>query len=465
MKYIINNSAKVLLTCLLLFGCKSNNQQEKKEELDKHSYNLGVVAGFSELIAAGVKQLALSPTMTTSEMDAFMMEAGKIAAKDGVLIYRESDLIVTDLFPADIAEGLEVLLLYTGTTKDEYLSLKEEQARLQHAGEYDEKVSRDISRRFGRMLSYSPRKINRLIAQNTTYRTMADFGIQATNLFLYYKDLKKAGEFYSEILGFEIVADYEMALILRMTSDSYLILVDATKGMHSAEEPKTVALAMLTDQLEEWHTYLKNQNVEIKYPFRGKKAESAHDGFVIVDPEGYLLEIENFNQHPENERFVPLLEVNKKNSNLVTHENSVPNGLNFHSTIVWLYHKDVLAMQNFYQDVLGLEMVADQGWTKIYQVSHTGFMAIVDERRGMHTFTKTKAVNIGFILDDVTPWFEYVKTNSPFKLRDSELGIDEKERYKAFVGYGPEGYFYEFDSFFPHEDNTLFMKYLKEVKR
>jgi hypothetical protein len=107
-------------------------------------------------------------------------------------------------------------------------------------------------------------------------------------------------------------------------------------------------------------------------------------------------------------------------------------------------------------------MVADQGWAKIYQVSTTGFMAIVDERRGMHTFTEKKAVNIGFILEDVIPWFEYVKNNKPFDLRDGELGIDDENRYKAFVGYGPEAYFYEFDSFFNHAKNSLLMKYLNE---
>ena len=66
-----------------------------------------------------------------------------------------------------------------------------------------------------------------------------------------------------------------------------------------------------------------------------------------------------------------------------------------------MYYKDVLAIQNFYQDILGLEIIADQGWAKIYKVSNTGFLGIVDEKRGMHNFTKKKAVNVGFIVDDV----------------------------------------------------------------
>ena len=105
-------------------------------------------------------------------------------------------------------------------------------------------------------------------------------------------------------------------------------------------------------------------------------------------------------------------------------------------------------------------MVADQGWAKIYQVSKTSFMGIVDERRGMHQFTDEKAVNIGFIIDELEPWFEYVKKNDFMELKEEALSVGPETRYKAFVGFGPEGYFYEFDAFFPHEDNTLLLEYL-----
>ena len=163
-----------------------------------------------------------------------------------------------------------------------------------------------------------------------------EFGLDATNLFLYYNDLEKAGEFYSGTLGMEIVADYKMALILRMTKDSYLILVDANKGMHTADEPKTVALALLTDQLDSWYKYLNTQGVEFKHEYNPKEG-SAHDGFVVYDTEGYLLEFERFNQHPENESFVPLLEINISSKKNTTGKPGI------HSTITWLYYKDVLA--------------------------------------------------------------------------------------------------------------------------
>ena len=59
-----------------------------------------------------------------------------------------------------------------------------------------------------------------------------------------------------------------------------------------------------TDQLDEWYEYLVDAGIEMKYELKSKEG-SAHDGFVIEDPEGYLLEFERFNDHPENKNFTP----------------------------------------------------------------------------------------------------------------------------------------------------------------
>ena len=214
-----------------------------------------------------------------------------------------------------------------------------------------------------------------------TQKTLNDFGIRATNVFLYYKDVDAAAKFYTETLGMEQIADYTMAKILRVADDSYIILVDASKGMHTAEEPKTVAIALLTDQLDEWYEYLVDAGIEMKYEFKPKEG-SAHDGFVMEDPEGYLLEFERFNEHPENKNFTPILDKNKTILNPNRAGIKAPEGLGFTATITWLYYKDILAMQEFYEKDIGLEFVADQGWTKILKVTNTGYIGLVDEQRG-----------------------------------------------------------------------------------
>ncbi|MEQ9412200.1 MAG: VOC family protein, partial [Cyclobacteriaceae bacterium] len=315
-----------LIVMILIAGCSGN-----KEEMHEKSYKLGAIGAFGEAVNAGVKQLALSATLSSEEMNDFLPEAEKVAEKNNVTLYREADLIVTDLFPEDIAKGKEVLLIYQGTTKDQNLQLKADKASIVEAGQYTGKEREEIARRFGRMLSYSPHKINQLLAENTPFRTMKDFGIEATNLFLYYKDLDRATKFYTETLGLELLSDYTMAKILRITSDSYLILVDATKGMHTSDEPKTVALALLTNQLGEWYAYLKKEGVKIKYDYKPKDG-GAHDGFVAIDPEGYLLEFETFKQHPENELFLPQLNKVKTITPPASQKSTVPEGLGFNAT-------------------------------------------------------------------------------------------------------------------------------------
>ncbi|HNP95439.1 MAG TPA: VOC family protein [Cyclobacteriaceae bacterium] len=440
---------------ILLTACSSNNNT-----INEQHYRLGAIGAFGEMVDAGVKQLALSSVMSKEEMDSFFPEAEKIAKQNNVELYRESDLIVTDLFPADVALNKEVLIIYNGSAKDQYLQLKKEKAELEASGQYNDKAREAIARKFGRLLSYPTQKINKLLSQNTSFRTMKDFGIDATNLFLYYKDLNKATQFYTSTLGFELLADYQMAKILRLTSDSYLILVDATKGMHTADEPKTVAVALLTEQLQEWYDYLKGQNVKIKYDYKPRNG-GPHDGFVVVDPEGYLLEFELFKNHRENEKFIPLL----NQSPLVTAQSStVPAGLGFKATITWLYYKDMVGMQQFYEEKLGLEQVVDQGWAKIYRASKTGYVGLVDERRGMHSFTDTKAVNVSFLIDDIDGWFQYAKEHNSFELRSQEVSAGPETKYRAFVGFDPEGYYMEFDKFYLHADNQELGRYLELTK-
>ncbi|MFN0181503.1 MAG: VOC family protein [Gemmatimonadales bacterium] len=426
---------------------------------DSMAYALGTIGGFAELVNSGVKQLALSEVLSPAEMDRLLPEAERVAARNGVKLYREPSLLVTDLFPADVAKGKDVLLIYQGTTKDEYLALKADALALAKAGQDTGRAREAIARRFGRMLSYPTWRVNQLLAEQTGFRTLRDFGIRASNLFLYYRDLDRATAFYQQTLGMELVADYQMARIFRMTEDSYLILVDATKGMHTADEPKSVAVALITDQLEEWHAYLATKGIAPRSPFLPKPGR-AHDGFVIQDPEGYLLEFERFNPHPENETLLPLLQ---SASTVRAPGSTVPGGLGFRATVTWLYYQDVMAMETFYEEVMGFRQVVDQGWTKVYQGSGTGYIGLVDERRGMNRWSEKKAVNVSFIIDDIDGWFKVVKERGAFPLRGMAVSDDEAGRYRAFVGYDPEGYFMEFDLFRVHPLNRTLMRYLGEA--
>ena len=136
------------------------------QDPDPQSYKLGSISSWSEAINVGIKELALSSPASPEEMDAIVSSAAEIAAGYGVSVYRESELIVTDLFPATVAEGKDVLLLYRGSTLDRYLALKQEKAALVNAGEYNGAAREGIARAFGRLLSYPDSVIDQKLLAN-----------------------------------------------------------------------------------------------------------------------------------------------------------------------------------------------------------------------------------------------------------------------------------------------------------
>ena len=75
---------------------------------------------------------------------------------------------------------------------------------------------------------------------------------------------------------------------------------------------------------------------------------------------GYFLEFERFNEHPENENLIPVL---NETATLYPEPgtSNVPPGLGFKSTVVWFYYKDMEGIQRFYEEVMGFDLFVDQG--------------------------------------------------------------------------------------------------------
>ncbi|MDA0680488.1 MAG: VOC family protein [Proteobacteria bacterium] len=283
---------------------------------------------------------------------------------------------------------------------------------------------------------------------------MTDFGTTASNVFFYYEDVEVATTFYREVMGFHLAADYGYAKVMQVAPKSFITLVDQAKGMHSADDPKTTAIAIVTDQLDEWWNYIRTQDVEMRTKEYKTEPGRAHHGFVAVDPEGYLLEFERFNPHEENVSFMPVLDATP--TLYADPDSNVPDGLGFKATVVWFYYKDMEGIQRFYEETLGFDLIVDQGWAKIYPIGPTGYLGLVDEKLGMHKFTEKKAVTLSLITDDIDGWYDYAKNNSAIKMRSEE--ISDTDRYRAFVAYDPEGYYLEWDVFKRTDENEALVK-------
>ena len=64
--------------------------------------------------------------------------------------------------------------------------------------------------------------------------------------------------------------------------------------------------------------------------------------------------------------------------------------------MLWLYYRDLELMQAFYEGMLGVPLLVDQGWAKVYPVAGSGFIGLVDGERGLHQATEQKGVTVSF---------------------------------------------------------------------
>jgi catechol 2,3-dioxygenase-like lactoylglutathione lyase family enzyme len=280
--------------------------------------------------------------------------------------------------------------------------------------------------------------------------------ILATNAFYYYRDVDAAWAFYRDVLGFETVADYGFAKILRVAPASYLTLVDEDQGMHSADEPRSVTLAIVTEEVEGWWAYLSEREVPMRASLGEVEPGQPHDGFVAIDPEGYFLEFERFNPHDENVDLVPLLADIEP---LGPAGGTRPPELKVQGTVLWLYYRDISTMEAFWEELLGVDLLVDQGWAKVYQGSRTGFIGLVDGERGLHSASDEKSVTVSFFTSDVAAWRERTDRQG-LEARTPELGT-ESGRVTTWVAYDPEGYFLEWDTFLDVEENAGLVPFLE----
>ncbi|MCX7326396.1 MAG: VOC family protein [Hyphomicrobiales bacterium] len=106
--------------------------------------------------------------------------------------------------------------------------------------------------------------------------------------------------------------------------------------------------------------------------------------------------------------------------------------------ITFLYYADLPPAMAFYEDVLGLPLAIDQGWSKIYKVSEGGYVGLVDEAHGSHKAHPVKPVQVCLRVGDVDAWCDYLKGRGVIMTKGPKdvpsLGI------RVIVFNDPEGY-------------------------
>jgi hypothetical protein len=132
--------------------------------LDKKSFQLGMIYAFAEVVGSGVKRLGLSPPLTVEEYENLNDEARDIAKEYNVVLHIDRKFLETLLFNPEYTRNKTVIhLAESQKTVDEYLQLKERKRRLEESGELTKASEEEIARGLGTLLSYSEETIEKLL--------------------------------------------------------------------------------------------------------------------------------------------------------------------------------------------------------------------------------------------------------------------------------------------------------------
>ena len=111
-------------------------------------------------------------------------------------------------------------------------------------------------------------------------------------------------------------------------------------------------------------------------------------------------------------------------------------------TIMFFYYDDIHAVVPFYEQVLGFELVLDQGMARIYRAG-SGYLGIVDGNRGHLRYQEKSAVLLTIVVEDVPGWHARLQAAGVSKLSSLLRG-----RFcEHFFFEDPHGYAIEIQRF------------------
>ena len=135
-------------------------------EIHPRSFELGMMNAFAEMVAMGVKRLAISPPLLPEAYQEVRSALEALVEGSGIRSYLERSLLVTNLQSAEFTRGKwSVLFFREDETLEAYLALKARRDALEAEGRYQGESRIEISREFMRLLSYPEEVIDAKLAR------------------------------------------------------------------------------------------------------------------------------------------------------------------------------------------------------------------------------------------------------------------------------------------------------------
>lgn len=106
--------------------------------------------------------------------------------------------------------------------------------------------------------------------------------------------------------------------------------------------------------------------------------------------------------------------------------------------VTFLYYQDLPRAADFYGRVLGLRQTFDLGWVKIYALSPSSSVGLVDGASGALRPSGDKPVMVSLVVDDVDRWYEHLKSRGVAIGKQPSDG--SRVPVRSFSFKDPEGY-------------------------
>jgi catechol 2,3-dioxygenase-like lactoylglutathione lyase family enzyme len=108
--------------------------------------------------------------------------------------------------------------------------------------------------------------------------------------FLYTRDLATTATFYEAVLRLPLALDQGSCRIYHVTGNAFLGFCQRDKAPSS---PQGMIVTLVTDQVDRWYQELIAHGVQIEKPPSVNPVYNLYH-FFLRDPNGYLLEIQQF---------------------------------------------------------------------------------------------------------------------------------------------------------------------------
>jgi len=117
-----------------------------------------------------------------------------------------------------------------------------------------------------------------------------------------------------------------------------------------------------------------------------------------------------------------------------------------YASITFLTYEDLDAGVRFYGDALGLPLVEDQGWAKVYRVSGDAYVGLVASRGRTPDKPVGSSVLFSIVVNDVDAWYDHLRDEPQIETLGSPARVPGIPVYGFFLR-DPAGYRIEIQAF------------------